>query len=278
MIFFAKRYRPLLIALSFFVVSLAVLSWNLRGHGEPDLVEKTFLLILSPFLKTSRFVSHWAEEVWSDYIFLVNLRTENLHLRAQNRQLKTESDRLREVAIENERLRGFLQFKSKTQARLASAEVVGRDSSSWFKTLLINKGKRDGLRKGMAVLAHDGLVGTLLEVGEGTAKVLLLTDYNSAVDALVQRSRGRGILEGRIEGPCELRYVARHEDVEEGDLVITSGLGGLYPKGLVIGKVGKVVKKEYGIFQYVEVAPTVDFSKLEEVLIALSMDQRKDSS
>ena len=137
----------------------------------------------------------------------------------------------------------------------------------------MNQGENDGVAKDMAVATSEGVVGRVIEVSRNTAKVLLITDANSAVDVIVQRSRAQGILEGKIEETCILKYVQKSEEVQVGDRVITSGLGGIFPKGLVVGTVTKVDRKRPGIFQYIEVTPAVDLSKLEEVLI-LGEEQR----
>jgi rod shape-determining protein MreC len=121
--------------------------------------------------------------------------------------------------------------------------------------------------KDMAVVTSDGVVGRVIEVSLHTAKVLLITDPNSAMDVIVQRSRTQGIMEGKVEEVCVLKYVQKNEDVQVGDKVITSGLGGIFPKGLMTGTVTRVERKRPGIFQYIEVTPSVDFSRLEEVLI-----------
>jgi rod shape-determining protein MreC len=132
---------------------------------------------------------------------------------------------------------------------------------------LVNKGEKDGVAKDMAVVTSEGVVGRVIEVSLHTAKVLLMTDPNSAMDVIVQRSRTQGIMEGKVEEVCVLKYVQKNEDVQVGDKVITSGLGGIFPKGLMTGTVTKVERKRPGIFQYIEITPSVDFSRLEEVLI-----------
>jgi rod shape-determining protein MreC len=119
----------------------------------------------------------------------------------------------------------------------------------------------------MAVVISEGVVGRVIEVSPDTAKVLLLTDPNSALDVIIQRSRAQGIMEGKVDEVCVLKYVQKSDDVQVGDQVITSGLGGIFPKGLMTGMVTKLDRKRPGIFQYIEVSPAVDFSKLEEVLI-----------
>ncbi len=119
----------------------------------------------------------------------------------------------------------------------------------------------------MAVIVPEGVVGQILKTGPRHATVLLLTDYNSAIDAIVQRTRAKAIVEGRGENRCQLKYLLRSEDVVVGDLVVTSGLGGNFPKGLLVGEIRKVEQREHGIFQYAELVPSVDLTKLEEVLV-----------
>ncbi len=119
----------------------------------------------------------------------------------------------------------------------------------------------------MAVISPEGVVGQILKVAPHYATVLLVTDYNSAIDSIVQKTRARAIVEGKGENRCQLKYLLRAEEVNVGDVILTSGLGGNFPKGLLIGEIRKVEKKGYGIFQYAEIAPSVDLTKLEEVLV-----------
>jgi len=147
------------------------------------------------------------------------------------------------------------------------AEVIGQDPTSWFKSMTINKGERDGVRKGMAVISPDGVVGQILKTSPNHATVLLITDYNSAVDTIVERTRAKAIVEGKGENRCQLKYLLRAEEVIVGDVVITSGLGGIFPKGLKVGEITNVDKEGHGIFQYAELVPGVDLTKLEEVAV-----------
>ena len=134
---------------------------------------------------------------------------------------------------------------------------------------MINRGARDLIEKDQAVVTHRGVVGRCIEVSSSTSRVLLITDINSSVDALVQRTRSRGIVEGRGTSLCELKYVANTEDVMIGDLVVTAGLCGIFPKGLPIGTVSRIEQNNFGLFQYIELKPSVDLNKLEEVSILL---------
>jgi rod shape-determining protein MreC len=176
------------------------------------------------------------------------------------------------MAIANERLRRFLNFKENIPNPTLPAELIGEDASSWFRTITINKGRIDGVEKGMVVVAAAGLVGHVINTSRDVSKVLLITDYNSSVDAICQDSRGRGIVQGKGRDLCDLKYVSRRDEVSLGSRVITSGLGGRFQKGLLIGTVTRVEKKPHGVFQDVEVTPAVEFRKLEEIFVVLDTD------
>ena len=167
----------------------------------------------------------------------------------------------------NERLQKLLQFREKISSSVVAAEVIGQDPSSWFRSMTINKGEKEGVRRGMAVISTEGIVGQILKTSPHHSIVLLITDYNSAVDSIVRRTRAKTIVEGRGENRCQLKYLLRAEEVVPGDIVVTSGLSGNFPKGLMVGEVRSVDKKGHSIFQYAELVPIVDLTRLEEVLV-----------
>jgi rod shape-determining protein MreC len=148
-----------------------------------------------------------------------------------------------------------------------AARVIGRSTVAWVQTLILDKGERHGVTKGMAVLAPEGVVGRVMAAGPHTARVLLISDPNSGIDGLVQRTRVRGIASGTIDGGCVLKYVQRGDEVQIGDQVVTSGLDGTFPKGHPIGTVVRVGTKGSGMFQDVEVMLSAELSKVEEVLV-----------
>jgi len=191
-----------------------------------------------------------------------------LDLAAAVQRLTREADRVAELELENERLRKLLDFRESLNGDLLTARIIGRDATGLSRTLVIGRGESDGVAKGAAVLAPEGVVGEVFLVSRHAARVLLISDHNSGVDALVQRTRARGIVQGTVDAGCGLKYVKRTEDVQVGDAVVTSGLDGIFPKGLPIGQVVGVDKRGQGLFQYAEIAPRVDFSQLEEVLVS----------
>ena len=163
------------------------------------------------------------------------------------------------------------------QQPLIAAEVVGKDPSPWFQSILLDKGLADGVDKGLPVIDPVGVVGIVVEATDHFSKVMLITDPNSAVDALIQKSRARGIIKGGASGYCLLNFVLRKHDVKVGDTVVSSGMDGIFPKGLPIGKVASIVKQDAGIFQDVTVTPFVDFERLEEVLVVPLPDRDGNS-
>lgn len=207
--------------------------------------------------------------IWRGYIFLWDVREENSHLKTEIDRLKAINNTYREAAATNIRLEKLLQVKEALPPPTITARVIGRDPSLWFKTLIINRGATDGIKKGMPVMSVEGIAGQIMDTSPNYSKVLLAIDPNSAIDILIQRTRVQGIIKGTGDG-YELHYVLRNSDVQEHDRVITSGLSGYFPKGLTLGTVTSVTMSKHGIFQKIAVTPTVDFSRLEELIIIMS--------
>jgi rod shape-determining protein MreC len=204
--------------------------------------------------------------IWYGYIDLTQVRQENVRLRQQAETLQGELSRYREAYLEQQRLRALLGFRSLAFPNAVPAEVLGVDPSLWAEAVTINKGSDHTLQKDAAIVTPQGLVGHVVELAPRYATVLLLTDRRSAVDALVQRTRARGIVFGKSRNQLALRYVSVREAVAVGDEIISSGLGDIYPKGLRIGTVVSVRPQRYGLFYEISVRPAVELSKLEEVL------------
>jgi rod shape-determining protein MreC len=184
-------------------------------------------------------------------------------------EAEMERSRYLESELAFKRLQELLEVKSEVPHHLLSAQVAGLDPSGWSKTIVINRGAKDGVTKGMAVIAPGGIVGHVIKGFDWSAQVLLVIDRSSAIDALVQRTRFRGIIEGETDETCRFKYVVRKADVKIGDTVISSGLDGLFPKGLPVGTVSDISRPAAGLFQEVKVRPFVNFTKLEEVLVIL---------
>ena len=208
--------------------------------------------------------------MWTHYFFLVSTEKENDSLKKMLAKTIHDDNQCKETELSNDRFRKLLDFKNASQLHSIAAEVIGKDPSQWYKTLVIDKGVSQGITKGLPVVVPEGVVGQVIDASDHYAKVLLIIDSNSAVDALIQQTRAHGIIKGDSEGRCLLNYVSRKESVNIGDAVVSSGLDGVFAKGLLIGKVTDIIRNNSGIFQDIEVSPFVDFDKIEEVLVVLS--------
>ena len=253
----------------FILLSLILLSLSIGKGQEWSLAEKLAVEITAPFQKVFTGTIFTARDTWRNYFFLVETRQENLVLKRKISFLKSENSRYQELLLANQRLQKLLNFQENTDEPLLPARVIGWDSSGLFKSIIIDKGENDGLKINMPVVNSEGAVGRVVSVSPNYAQVLLVTDQNSAVDGLVQRSRGRGMLKGRGSSECYFDYVIKTCDIKAGDTVVTSGLGRIFPKGLYLGKVEKISDSPNKLFKDVRVAPAVDFSKLEEAIIIL---------
>ncbi len=238
-----------------------------NDEGDTPLLPKAVLELFGPFQKGLKKGMDFVEGIVDRYLLLFHVKEENRMLREIVEELKQERVDLLEEKSENARLRALLAFKKDVTKLLLPAQVIGKDLSGWFQTLTIDRGTQDGIEEGMAVLSVQGIVGQIMESSENFSRVLLLTDPNSAVAALIQRTRARGIVGGLGPSGCRLKYLHRSEDVEKGDLVLSSGLDGIYPKGTLIGTVTDVKKKESDLFQHVTLQLSVDIHKLEEVIV-----------
>jgi rod shape-determining protein MreC len=264
---FLRRNRVLLTSALCLLLAGGLVVSSSRGRARADGLGRFFLEVMAPLQRATAAVGRTVERSWRGVVETWRARAENAALRARTRELERELDRLAEVELENARLRRLVDFRAALAGELLTARVIGHDATGLARTLLVDRGERDGVVKGAAVLAPEGIVGHVFLASAHAARVLLISDHNSGVDALVQRTRARGIVQGTVDGDCSLKYVKRTEDVQVGDTVVTSGLDGIFPKGLPVGRVVVVDKRGQGLFQYAEVQPRVVFDQLEEVLV-----------
>jgi rod shape-determining protein MreC len=230
------------------------------------------IMMVAPFQKAIVATTRQFREVWYHYFFLVAVVEDNSRLRQELQQLQTLRYRYEEARQANERLQALLALVEEIQRPAIAARVVGKDPSPWFQTILVDKGRADGVEIGLPVINPQGVVGLVVDAARGYSKVMLITDPSSAVDAMVQDSRARGVIKGGTVGYCVLNYVLRQHSLSPGDAVVASGLDGVFPKGMPIGQVSDIVKNVAGLFQDVTVTPYVDFERLEEVLIVPHKD------
>jgi len=207
-----------------------------------------------------------AMEALKKVVPFASLRRNNRLLSSKIELLNRKIEELKIVDDENKRLKDLLGFRKAIPYNTIPVQVIGRDPSNWSNSLIIDKGVNFGIKKNMAVLSTRGLVGRVVEVGKYSAKILLISDPNSKVGAVIRRNRQGGILVGRPDGECKMVYIALDSDVAAGDLVISAGFGSIFPKGILIGKVTRVGKEPGRMYKYAIVRPSQDLSRLEEVL------------
>ncbi len=266
--FFAFDIRKLLIVIA--VIALPILSINMkRNPGEDPWYRRPFTWFIAASQGSYSNFTSGVRGTTSMYMNLMGIKKDNLRMQRENEELRAQLGALAELKLENERLNQLLQFKLNTKMKLLASKVIARDLSSDHESIRINRGYRQGLRKLMGVITVQGVVGYILSTELYTAQILVVTDRSAAIDALVQRTRARGLISGKDANSITLRYLERADDVAVGDAVVTSGLKGWFPKGFPVGKVTNVRKTDFGISQEALVEPVVSPSNLEEVFVVL---------
>ena len=215
--------------------------------------------------------------LWSGYVGLRNLRAENEELKRQLAAAEIASQEQRALADRARGLEKMLELRDRVNLRTTAAEIIGAAAMPDFRTLTIDKGTRDGLGPDMAVIAPAGVVGRLVAPSARSAKVQLLIDRNAAAGAIVERTRAQGVVVGGGNERLQMQYVSEASDIAVGDVVVTSGIDGIYPKGFIIGRV-ETVEKNGPAFKRIVVKPAVDFSQLEEVLVVLTPTPAKEAA
>jgi len=265
-----KKFRVVVTGTALFFVALLLTAYTSRN---PAIVRSGSALIqqtLVPFQSSSRNISGSVSRLWHSYLWLRGVAQANTSLRKELHKLRFEVARLREYEHQNRELRSMLGMEQDGERSGLIATVVGYDATSWIQSITIDRGSREGIAVGQAVIHPEGLVGQVVAVSPTTAKVLLITDNSSGVDALVQRNRVRGVVTGSYPKGCQLQYVSREEEIREGDQLITSGMDGLFPKGIPIGVVSKSQVSSWDLFLEVEITPHVSFKQLETVYVVFS--------
>ncbi len=268
-----KNYRTVILIGAVILAALILLSYSLKYDTGTSVVKKLVLAAAAPVQNLFNISIGGIENAWIRYIHLVGLEQENRNLKNKIAGLQTELNLYKEGFQEAQRLKKLQSLHDEHRYHFLSARVIGKEQAALSKTLWINKGSSDGLKPGMPVLVPPGLIGRLTDVSWHSSKVLLLIDENSNVDVLIQRTRVQGIIRGAGSQGCVVRYISKIQDVKEGDVVVTSGMSNLFPKGLFVGKVSHVDRVDVGLFLKIRVAPFVEFATLEEVLILTNQQQ-----
>ena len=260
-------------AMLFVVVSLfCVIFFAARGRFQAPVSSQTVSLVLSPFQQVISWVGGQLDYVTSNIWDLATVHEQNKMLRNEVEQLRVQNLQASEAMAENERLRALIGYRQMaTQFDLVAARVIGRESATWSRMIVINRGKKDGVEVDMAVVTEKGLVGHVVEAGWNSSKVQLIMDPRSSVGTLVQRAESRvaGIVQGDMDNPTmpQMVNIPKNADVVEGDVIVTSGFGGRYPKGLVVGLISSLQNDAGGLLKIGLIEPAVDFQKLEDVMV-----------
>ena len=249
------------------LLSIYILTAAARGQLKNEPLGTLLMWIMRPLQIASQGAVNWISDFRENYDTLTGFKAENARLRKRIEALEVERQRYLEADATNRQLKALLDFRSQLSGTAITASIIANSASSWFQSCMLDKGSADGVSKGMAVVTPLGVIGQVVAVTPRTAKVLLLTDPNSGIDVLVQRTRSRGIVSGSLETGTILKYVKRSEDIQEGDRLITSGIDGVFPKGMMVGTVIKVRKQHLGLFQFIEVLPAVQTPRIENVLV-----------
>jgi len=278
MLEFLHDHRIVITLAALSLLSLLLLSSTAQRPDRPDPLARVVLEVMRPLQAAVTAGVDVAGDGWNNYVNLIGVRQENERLVRRVFDLEQRLVQQEEIAAAEKRLAELLGFQSQLDGNLMAALVVGRDPLPLFGTLTINRGEADGVRRSMAVISAHGIVGRTVDTSPHAARVLMITDHNSGVDAIVQRTRARGIVEGALDGRCVMKYLKRGEDVDVGDVIVTSGLDGIFPKGIAIGTVTHVTRGTRGLLQVADVQPSAPLDRVEEVLIVPATTALKDAA
>jgi rod shape-determining protein MreC len=260
------KIRALALVVLVPVVCLLLLTVQSRGY-RPQAAD-ALTVLTTPVQAGLAKVHRGAFGLWSTYLDWKNVRLENVRLRDEIQRLRVEALRVSETTDENTRLRRLLVLREQLPMSTLPGEVIARESGGWIRSLTVNRGKGDGVTRLTAVISPDGLVGRVLDVRPGVSIVQILTDPASSLSAHVVRTRTAGLVEGEPSGAMRLKFMARDgAGIQVGDLVVTSGLGGLFPRGIPIGRVRAIDDRGSALFHYATITPVVDLSRIDEVLL-----------
>jgi len=272
-----KRYRDVGIVIVLLALPFFFLRTNMKGKDDKaqlNALDRVVLRISSPIEFAASSVARGISNIWEGYVYLVDVKSDNDHLQYQNARLRSDVHRLEQKEAENRELRRLLQLKESTKGETVSAQVVSRDFFEFFRItkVVLDRRSRD-IREHMAVVSPDGVVGAVQIVEGDAVHVQLAVDAKFGIDVEDERTHARGFVRGTGDlsrYACRVENVDSRDDVDIGDLLVTSGKGKWFPKGLPVARVTKVLKREPGRDQEIEAVPTVNFSRLDSVLIIVS--------
>ena len=277
-----KRARDVAIVVALLAVPFFVLKANMKSLESQSAMDRAILRVSAPVEVVAAMVARGVGDVWDDYVYLVDVKSDNGRLAYDNARLREQVRSLEGAQVESRQLRRLLQLKDSTPGEAVSAQVIGKDFTEFFRVtrIVLDKGARD-VRSHMPVISPDGVVGAVLHVAGDTVDVQLAVDAAFGVDVEDQRTRARGFVRGTGDPArygCKVEMVDSRDDVEIGDLLVTSGKGRWFPRGIPVARVTKVIKRELGRDQDVDAAPTVDFSRIDNVLVLVTLPGDEGSS
>jgi rod shape-determining protein MreC len=251
------------------LISVAVLVLHFREgeNGPLHNLQRASVNMLSPLQAGSFSLARGVSDTWASVTEFAKLKEENRTLRKEIAELRQDTVSLKELDLENKRLRREIGAPVRKQFATVFANVIGKSVNTWQATVILDKGTKDGVKKAMPVATADGLVGQVMSTTADSCLVQLIMDQKSAVGIRLQDSRATGIIEGEGKDELQLNYLPKGVKTAKSEMVITSGLGGIYPADIVVGSVTRAAKDTDGLFQNVQVSPAVDFWTLEEVFI-----------
>jgi len=269
-----KRYRDVALVILLLAVPFFFLRANIRRPEQTNFIDRALLTVSAPIEYTFSALARGVSSLLSEYVYLVDVKRDNNRLAYQTARLQAKVNQLSVIEAENRRLRRLLGLRDRVGAETVSGLVVSKDTTDYFRVAQITlDAPVRSIRPNMPVLSLDGVVGTVRRVAGESVQVQLAVDSGFGVDVVVERTGARGFVRG---GGDSNRYLVRVElvqssdSIDNGDILVTSGVGCRFPKGLPVAKVTKVLKKDFGVYQTVEAEPVVDFSRLSEVLIVTS--------
>jgi rod shape-determining protein MreC len=264
----AHKERAVLVTIPLLILQLALLSLQIEGPSGTLWFKTWALNVQAPVIAASSAITRGFRHVWTSYVWMVGARVENEKLREDVRRLSFQNSSYEQVRQENDRLRRLLSINASTAFNTLGARVVARTPSFLSNVIYINRGSKDGVRLDAPVLSGDGIVGRTVLVSRYQSQVQLITNPDASVGAMLERARTPGVLRGSGDYLLDLDYIGNSEQVNNGDVVYSSGLDGIFPKGLAIGKVVDS-RKGKGVFRFIKVQPFMDFMRIEEVSVIL---------
>jgi rod shape-determining protein MreC len=269
-----KRYRDAGVVIVLLAVPFFFLRANMRRPENLNAMDRAILRVSAPIEFAVSSVARGISNVWQDYVFLVDVKKDNERLAYDNARIREVVHRLEQMEIENRDLRRLLQLRETTPGDTVSAQVVGKDFTEFFRVtrVVLDRGSRS-IRPHMPVISPDGVVGAVTHVAGDAVDVQLAVDAAFGIDVEDERTHARGFVRGTGDPAryaCKVEMVDSRDEIEIGDLLVTSGKGKWFPRGLAVARVSKVTKRELGRDQEVEAIPTVNFSRLDDVLILVA--------